>query len=341
MKSENKYKKMNLHSNKERENRIEIIRAFAIITVVLGHSIILYAKEFDAYQPQQTSTFFACAKRFINLYQMPLFFSVSGYLFAKSAGKESAVSFFLKKAKRILLPFLLVGLFWMIPIKLFAQYPPYAGCSIKGTVVMFLLGTDPGHLWFLPVLFLYFVISYCFVRLFRNKSAVWALAFLAGLGCSILEPSPSKMPFNSYYPLYFMRYFWSFPFGALMFWLKKHIDCAAGKPLLKLMTALGCTAVACTAVFAEEKLSLLASVIIVFSTYFLAPEKNSVLAKIISKNSFGLYLFHSPLIYLTFRYALNYSPAAVFSINLLIWGSLSFLLTSLLRKTPLKVAIGE
>ena len=236
-------------SNKTREYRIENIRAIAILTVVLGHSMILYSNGFDIYQSGQNSAFFDYAKRFINLYQMPLFFSLSGYLFARSPVRTSASVFFRKKAARILLPFLLVGLFWLLPIRWAIRYPGYSECTLKGTIVMFLAGTDSGHLWFLPVLFLYFAVSYLLTKLFKNRLLTWTIAVLLGIGFALVEQLIPEMPLDTMYPRYFARYFWSFPAGALLCWRKDDLTRIFRKPLTRFLTAILCAAVMITAVF--------------------------------------------------------------------------------------------
>ena len=57
------------------------LRAIAIIIVVLGHSIILYDPSWAIYSPKQEFPLFLYLKQIINVIQMPLFFSISGYLY--------------------------------------------------------------------------------------------------------------------------------------------------------------------------------------------------------------------------------------------------------------------
>ncbi len=57
-------------------------------------------------------------------------------------------------------------------------------------------------------------------------------------------------------------------------------------------------------------------------------------------NSFGLYLLHSPLIYIIFTYLLNSSPIVVSLLNFFVFGGLAYLMTVLIRKTPMKLLIG-
>ena len=60
----------------------------------------------------------------------------------------------------------------------------------------------------------------------------------------------------------------------------------------------------------------------------------------ISKNSYGIYLLHSPLIYITFKYWGNSSPFVVVGLNLL-FAMVAYMLSELIRTTKLRIAIGE
>ena len=64
---------------KKADERIENLRA--IVLVVFGHSIILYDTNWGFYTTNQTVVVLEILKHWINLIQMPLFFSLSGYLF--------------------------------------------------------------------------------------------------------------------------------------------------------------------------------------------------------------------------------------------------------------------
>ena len=61
----------------------------------------------------------------------------------------------------------------------------------------------------------------------------------------------------------------------------------------------------------------------------------------IASHSFGIYLFHSPLIYITFSKYPNLSPFFMIFINFVLFGGLSFLLTKIIRSSKLKWIVGE
>jgi peptidoglycan/LPS O-acetylase OafA/YrhL len=61
----------------------------------------------------------------------------------------------------------------------------------------------------------------------------------------------------------------------------------------------------------------------------------------LDSRSFGVYLLHSPLIYVTFTFFAASNPWLVFAINFLIGGGIALALTSLLKTTPLRFLIGD
>ena len=82
---------------------------------------------------------------------MELFFSLSGFLFFYTTQKKFKIKSLLKKKTiRLLIPFLLIGLFYLIPIRFIANYPPYESTSLIRIIYSFLTVNDCGHLWFLP-----------------------------------------------------------------------------------------------------------------------------------------------------------------------------------------------
>lgn len=68
--------------------RLTNIRAMAIFMVVLGHSIILYSSAWNLYETSVSVPFLDMLKKIIDIPQMLLFFSLSGYLFVFSHQKK-------------------------------------------------------------------------------------------------------------------------------------------------------------------------------------------------------------------------------------------------------------
>lgn len=87
--------------------KISNLRALAIITVVLGHSIIIYNSFWNIMPTSNTCIFFDKLKNIINFYQMELYFFISGFLFFKTVGKDITYLSFIKgKILRLLIPYI-------------------------------------------------------------------------------------------------------------------------------------------------------------------------------------------------------------------------------------------
>ena len=195
--------------------KINNIRAFAILIVVLGHSIILYSSQWALYESERTCVALDYAKQIINLFQMPLYFSISGYLFSMRWGERKAGRFIVNKVRRLIVPFFAIGMMWMIPIKLLLRYPHYEGRSYLGALFMLLNGSDVGHLWYLPTLFLIFIIVYFVIRILGNSATVWTIALIVTLVINVLE---KQLPsFGIIYLSNTYRYAWGFVFGAFIY----------------------------------------------------------------------------------------------------------------------------
>ena len=85
----------------------------------------------------------------------------------------------------------------------------------------------------------------------------------------------------------------------------------------------------------------LSTYLILLSLYLLMTDKSNKTLKILSDNSFGVYLLHSPLIYITYSRFVNANPLIVIFINFVIFGGLALILTMIIKKSKLKIIIGS
>ena len=107
-------------------NSISNIRALAIIVVVFGHSIILYSSNWNIYTTKYTVPALDLLKRILDMFQMPLFFSISGYLFYFTYAKRRGILHLINsKIKRLIVPYILVSLLYVIPLRIIIHYPGY------------------------------------------------------------------------------------------------------------------------------------------------------------------------------------------------------------------------
>lgn len=274
-------------------------------------------------------------KKYIDLYQMPLFFSLSGYLFAMRWKDRKPSAFIVNKIKRLIVPFFSIALLWMIPIKMILHYPYYDNLSYFGAIHKLLNGTDLGHLWYLPTLFIIFIGMYYALKLAGNKKTVWLFAFVITIVLNLFRQYIP--PFEAIYLLYICQYMWSFTLGGVIY----HFNLDKTTGCLKYI-GIGITLVLSVfCIFNSWLNSLAASILIVISIYMIMPENENNIMNVISEYSFGVYLIHSPLIYITFTYMLNASPIIVVALNFLVFGSMSFAITHFIKKKPIKFIIGS
>ena len=64
-----------------RNEAIEKLRAFAIVIVVIGHSIIIFDPNWGIYTTNNKCDFLYILKQIINIIQMPIFFAISIFSF--------------------------------------------------------------------------------------------------------------------------------------------------------------------------------------------------------------------------------------------------------------------
>ena len=153
---------------KERVISYELVRLIATILVVIGHSnylgrTIKYGgvdyTSFPAADVLSNLFFYRIEQyliTFIYQFHMPLFFILSGAVFALSP-VVSFKTLVKKKAKRLILPYFVYGLGFMFPIKYASGFYSTKGV-IKAMLSFFYTTEDSGHLWFLPALFFCFII---------------------------------------------------------------------------------------------------------------------------------------------------------------------------------------
>lgn len=75
--------------------------------------------------------------------------------------------------------------------------------------------------------------------------------------------------------------------------------------------------------------------------YSVMTSKDNKAIQLISNNSYGIYLFHSPFVYVTYKYMIDYTPVIVVFTNIVIFGSLSILMTRGIRVSKFRFIIGE
>lgn len=329
-----------------RVSQIVNIRALAIFAVVLGHSIILYSTGWDLYGTNRNAPFLNWLKQFIDIFQMPLFFSLSGYLFVYTHGKKRGFLNLVKnKTLRLLIPYIGIGICFLLPVRIAVGFPSYQGVGIGKFFIKILTSSDVGHLWFLPALFLSFVLSEGILNFAEKIPGIRkhkALFFC--VTATILYLEGYRIGFG-YPPLlnaynYLIWFSMGYALNVYQYIIRDIYRNPGMKLIILVLTAL----LMAYCLFSDSVrvlITLGTKALCILNIYGAMPEESCELMEKIDRNSFGIYLFHSPLIYITFSTIPDTYPLIVVFINLVVFGAVAYGLTVLVRKTKLKVLIGE
>lgn len=322
-----------------RNSQIVNIRVIAILFVVIGHSIIIFDPRWGVYKPVYSSNLFCIIKEIINTFQMQLFFSISGFLLYYSKNRKKAIDFIIDKFSRLLIPFIIVGLGYLIPIRFLAHYPKYD--YYLSAVKDFFLKNDCGHLWFLPTLFGIFMIFYFFKPyteklgkyafcsiflfavisffsnhilsiLFLNSIAKWFVFFLLGFYINmyrhiIFDPKYNKL--------------WYFITFCLPFILYIRFNISLNG--------------------LDSSVRFLFSILFVLCAYRFITYKSNKVVSFFDRNSYGIYLFHAPIVYIMYDNYYYLSPFILFSLTFITAFSGALLITLFLRKIKFGFVLGE
>lgn len=225
--------------------RIVNLRALAIITVVFGHIIILYDPEWQNYEHYYSlyqSPTLMFVKKLINSFQMELFIGISGYCAAFTIHKYQFIEYCKNKIFRLIRPFVIVGLFLLIPIRLILNFPLYEDLNIWNILYNLFSLKDAGHLWFLPVLYAisvisffnktyssskyfislgiglsFFILSSLFSNIFIQRTFHYFIFYIIGYYLNVIEHTNHKSLkyyyFISLFLISLILFFYSFPIG--------------------------------------------------------------------------------------------------------------------------------
>lgn len=168
-------------------NKIEWIDALKVVTmilVIIGHSSYLAINTPYGGTPYSNVAYdhpsllyrlIGAFVTFIYSFHMPLFMAISGMCFNFSMRKNPSWSFVLYgKAKRLLLPFILVTLFYSVPIKYFSGYYDDSENVFYDIFMGQILLLGNSHLWYVMSLFWIFLAYYFIERShIKKNSAFW------------------------------------------------------------------------------------------------------------------------------------------------------------------------
>lgn len=321
-----------------RNETIEKLRVFAILIVVVGHSIIIYDSSWGIYSTNNQNQFFYIMKQFINIIQMPLFIIISGFLYSNTCRKYTLKSIIIKKAKRIIIPFLLVAIIWMVPLRLIAEYQPFVEKGYIKSLISVIIGIDSGHLWYLPTLYALFIIIYIANKVVESKGKIAeVIIFIIFLICYGIAGKTTSILFISN----ILRNLIYFYIGFLI--SKKQKEPEFRFDLLIIYIVLSVIIVFCIEqTYIKQVLNFITAVTGFYALYGVFEKtKINKYTKVLDRNSFAIYLLHSPLLYIIYNNLADINSYLLVAINISIGVVVPIIIAFILRKLKLNFIIGE
>lgn len=182
-----------MKSSNSRITFLSTARVIGILLVVLGHSY-----PFDVAIPE----FADKLRTFIYYFHMPLFICIGGYL-AYSPERQDGRKYILKRAKRLLIPYVTLSLAAFIPKCMIQHFLNDDVTFSFGYLIRTELVPREnvwGHFWYIPVIFVFGCLGVVFNCLFqKNKKFVYIV--LGGSLILLLMP----VQFTSWFALQDMK----------------------------------------------------------------------------------------------------------------------------------------
>lgn len=148
---------------------LDYLKIIGVLLVVIGHCTSIYTGGWVFTSPVN-SPIYGLIASYVYTFHVPMLVFVSGaiYYYCRiNKGKYSSLkSLIINKFKRLILPFLFIGILYSIPIKYIIGMTEG---NIINNIKSFVLGLNTGHLWYLLMLFNIFILFYLYESFILNK----------------------------------------------------------------------------------------------------------------------------------------------------------------------------
>ena len=324
----------------KRDNILDVMKITCALLVVIGHVVSVYTPY--SYIQMPTNRVLLGIWKVIYSFHMPAFVAISGALFfsLKQKGKyNNKMQFMRNKIHRLLLPYICLTIFMVIPIMCYIG----EDMSLNTIINNYVFAENPRHLWYLFMLFFVFLISNTVYDVNKKypRGVMFSLFVLFYVG--------------SYFPLKFQlyniaKYIFYFYLGGILYENRNAFKNKIGS--ISLIIVLFFLFI--ILFFLHEKTKImnnqtgsmllaLSAMLLLFYCAKKMSEHQLPFINLLSKNSYGIYLFHPMLNYLIFYqwrevFGNPYITCIIVSIVITI---LSIFITEICRKCRLGFIIGE
>lgn len=321
--------------------RYDMLKVFTTFLVVFAHASRMYTGQ-GVVMPMNKSEILMHCTWLIYSFHMPLFMCVTGMVYGlciDDLGKyDNTIKFIKSKAKRLLIPYLFWGIFYVAPIMVWFGFTDqsYVEYCINGIV----LAQNSRHLWFILTLFFIFVICAVYREICKKVKIHlhWIVLLLITLLLYILAgaiPTIFCMQSVASYLIYFY-------FGILLNRVKRQYQSILINPFISILLFVSFIYIY---KFVHPILSTPIAILFIYNLSFIINEKlcENKLFLELKMNGFGIYIFHPMIIYILFYFwgNLNFNPIILCCSIFIISYILSYLLSVFFRKVHLGFLLGE
>ena len=329
------------------------VKTVLMLMVLIYHCVVFWTGSWFTKNPAYESKFLSFLARWMNSFHIYGFTLVSGYLFYFLKHEKNRYAsfplFVANKAKRLLLPYAVVSIIWVIPFAVC-----FSHLGVREMVVQYGLGTSPSQLWFLLMLFCVFMIFYPLSNFFEKDNLGGMVVIIVFYGIGLVGQMVIPNVFQVFYACTNIPLFWlGFKirqYGSkglkkipLLVWLA--VD-ALLFVVVQLLSSFDGFAFSLLNLGLEFVLHIVGALMAFAILQKIADKVNWEKSKIfcfLSKNSMAVYLFHQQVIYILVTW-LNglinpYIHAAINFIGAIV---MSLLISTILMKFKwTKLLIGE
>ena len=325
---------------------ISILKTIMMLLVVLYHSCLFFNGNWiTTIKPVYEANYLPIFTFWLNTFHIQTFTFASGFLFfyLKGIGKYKDIKKdIINRAKRLLLPLISTIIIWVLPFYIY-----YYGFDLSNIFHKYVLMENPSQLWFLPMLFWQFVIFNIFYkRIKHNKIELVIISVVSILLGGILQKLDLNY-FNIAKAVQFLIYFYLGGYVYInkekIFKYRKVIYIIVIPLLfysLFTYTKNDVSIIKYINYIIEPILSCFEVTALYFVFDYLVNIKkinfNNKFVKILSDNSFGIYLFHQQIIMITITIFNGLvHPIIQCLLSFIISISISLLITLLLKKNKI------
>lgn len=186
-------------------NYCNFAKTVLMLFVVLCHSVAFYAGNWFTVCPAfETNRVLGTLATWLGTFHVQGFTLISGYIYYyiknEKKGYQDFRMYISNKFKRLLIPYISISLFWVIPFGfLFYSY------GLIDILDNYILGKSPSQLWFLLMLFNVFVIYDIIIERLRGAYQILfiALLFVGGISLGIVFPNVFQILTSMRFILFF------------------------------------------------------------------------------------------------------------------------------------------